>query len=57
MREIGMADSGTTSNRDYSSPTIDEDDPLMELSRIIGLEPRRESVSRYAPAPRGDARN
>ena len=44
-----MADSGTTDNRGFASPQIDEDDPLMELSRIIGLEPRRESVSRYAP--------
>jgi hypothetical protein len=50
MQEIGMADSGTITNRDFSSQ-IDEDDPLMELSRIIGLEPRRESVSRYAPRP------
>ncbi len=46
-----MADSGTIENRDITSAQIDEDDPLMELSRIIGLEPRRESVSRYAPRP------
>jgi hypothetical protein len=52
MQEIGMADSGTIDKRDFSSPALDEDDPLMELSRIIGLEPRRESLSRYAPAPR-----
>lgn len=47
-----MADSGTIDNRGFGAPQIDEDDPLMELSRIIGLEPRRESVSRCAPAPR-----
>ena len=40
-----MADSGTIDKQGFSSPQIDEDDPLMELSRIIGLEPRRESVS------------
>ena len=51
MREIGMADTGTIDKERFSSPQIDEDDPLMELSRIIGLEPRRESVSRYAPQP------
>jgi hypothetical protein len=55
MQELGMADSGTTGNQDFSSQ-IDEDDPLMELSRIIGLEPRRETVSRYAPAPRSETR-
>jgi hypothetical protein len=55
MQELGMADSGSTGNQDFSSQ-IDEDDPLMELSRIIGLEPRRETVSRYAPAPRPQTR-
>ena len=54
MREIGMADNGMTDNRENSSSALDEDDPLMELSRIIGLEPRRETVSRYAPSPRVD---
>jgi SPOR domain len=47
---MGMADSGTINKPDFSSQ-IDDDDPLMELSRIIGLEPRRETASRYAPSP------
>lgn len=37
-----MADSVLMKNRDYSEVEIAEDDPLMELSRIIGLEPRRD---------------
>lgn len=37
-----MAESVNVKNRDFSSDMIDEDDPLMELSRIIGLEPRRD---------------
>ncbi len=44
-----MADSVLRKTRDYSSDMIDEDDPLMELSRIIGLEPRREQSLRREP--------
>jgi SPOR domain len=39
-----MAEGQTFKDRDISEAPLDEEDPLMELSRIIGLEPRRESI-------------
>ena len=47
-----MAESVLMKDSDYSSAPMDEDDPLMELSRIIGLEPRREPVARREPTPK-----
>jgi SPOR domain len=38
-----MAEGQTFKDRDISDAPLDEEDPLMELSRIIGLEPRRET--------------
>ena len=45
-----MADSVIQNDRDFSSQPLDDDDPLMELSRIIGLEPRRDPPMRREPA-------
>jgi SPOR domain len=47
-----MAEGQTFKDRDFSEAPLDEEDPLMELSRIIGLEPRREnSRAPVEPAP------
>jgi hypothetical protein len=47
-----MAEGQSIKDRDFSQPPLDDEDPLMELSRIIGLEPRRESAPvRSEPAP------
>jgi hypothetical protein len=39
-----MTEGQATKDRNYSDTPLDDEDPLMELSRIIGLEPRRETA-------------
>lgn len=50
-----MAEGQTFKDRDISEAPLDDEDPLMELSRIIGLEPRRETArARIEVAPAYD---